>query len=110
MDNKTLDDEELGVLKRQIKQRQDAIEQFARANRADLVAREEAQLTILQRYLPAGLGQDEIDALVQAVIAETGATGPRDMKVVMPAVIARAADRADGRALSEAVRRLLAAR
>lgn len=102
------DEEELAVLKRQIKQRQDAIEQFERAGRADLVAREGAQLAILQHYLPAGLSQDEVEALVRAVIAETGASGPRDMKLVMPAVLARAAGRADNRALSDAARRLLA--
>lgn len=102
------DDEELAVLKRQIKQRQDSIEQFEHAGRVDLVARESAQLAILREYLPAGLGADEIDALVRAVIAETGATGPRDMKLVMPAVIARAGGRADGRAISDAVKRALA--
>lgn len=102
------DDEELVVLKRQIKQRQDSIEQFGHAGRADLVSREAAQLAILQEYLPAGLGADEIDALVRTVVAETGATSPRDMKLVMPAVIARAGGRADSRALSEAVKRALA--
>ena len=102
------DDEELAVLKRQIKQRQDAIEQFERAGRADLVERERGQLAILQHYLPAGLSQEQIDALVRAVVAETGATGPRDMKLVMPALLARAAGQADNRALSEAARRILA--
>ena len=104
------DEEEFGVLKRQIKQRQDAIEQFERANRADLVGREQAQLTILQHYLPAGLSEAEIDALIQSVIAETGASGPGDMKLVMPVALARAAGQADNRALSAAARRLLAAR
>lgn len=104
------DDEELAVLKRQIKQRQDSIEQFERAGRPDLVEREEAQLAILQAYLPAGLSADEIEALVRAVVAETGATGPSDMKVVMPALLARAAGRADSRALSDAAKRALAAR
>jgi len=102
------DEEELAVLKRQIKQRQDAIEQFERAGRADLVEREGAQLAILQHYLPAGLSPEEIEALVRDVIAETGASGPRDMKLVMPAVLVRAAGRADNRALSDAARRLLA--
>ena len=102
------DQEELAVLQRQIKQRQDAIEQFRAAGRADLVEREGAQLAILQGYLPAGLGAEEIEALVREVIAETGATGPRDMGRVMPALIGRAAGRADSRALSEAARRLLA--
>ena len=104
------DDEELTVLKRQIKQRQDSIEQFERAGRADLVDRERSQLAILQGYLPAGLSMDEIEALVGAIVAETGATGPSDMKLVMPALIARAAGRADSRALSDAAKRALAAR
>lgn len=107
--DRPLDDaEELAVVQRQIKQRQDAIEQFARAGRTDLVERERAQLAILQGYVPAGLGAEEIDALAREVIAVTGASGPRDMKTVMPALIERAAGRADSRALSEAARRLLA--
>jgi len=109
-DRPLTDDEELVVLKRQIKQRQDSIEQFARAGRPDLVGREEAQLAILQAYLPAGLGADEIDALVRAIVTETGATGPSDMKLVMPALIARAGGRADSRALSDAAKRALATR
>lgn len=109
-DRPLADDEELVVLKRQIKQRQDSIEQFERAGRSDLVGREQSQLAILQAYLPAGLSADEIEALVGAVVAETGATGPSDMKVVMPALLARAAGRADSRALSDAAKRALAAR
>jgi len=103
------EEEELAVLQAQIKQRQDAIEQFQRAGRTDLVERENAQLAILRPYLPAGLSEREIDALVREVIAETGATGPRDMKLVMPALIARAGGRADNRTLSEAARRALGA-
>lgn len=103
------DAEELAVLQRQIKQRQDSIEQFGRAGRADLVERESAQLAVLREYLPEGMSQEAIDALVRAVIAETGASGAKDMKLVMPALIARAAGRADSRALSDAARRLLAA-
>ncbi len=103
------DEEELVVLQRQIKQRQDSIEQFTQANRQDLVERESGQLTILREYLPAGLSAEEVDALVRAVIADTGAAGPRDMKLVMPVVIERAAGRADSRTLSETAKRLLAA-
>ncbi|MGN6698174.1 MAG: GatB/YqeY domain-containing protein, partial [Thermomicrobiales bacterium] len=103
------DEEELAVLQRQVKQRQDAIEQFARGGRNDLVERESEQLAILREYLPAGLSQEEIDDLTRAVIAETGARGPQDMKLVMPALIARAGGRAESRALSESARRLLAA-
>jgi len=103
------DEEELAVLQRQIKQRQDAIEQFGQADRQDLVERESGQLAILREYLPAGLSAEEVDALVRAVIADTGAAGPRDMKLVMPVVIERAAGRADSRTLSETAKRLLAA-
>ncbi len=103
------DEEELAVLQRQIKQRQDAIEQFGQADRQDLVERESGQLAILREYLPAGLSAEEVDALVRAVIADTGAAGPRDMKLVMPVVIERAAGRADSRTLSKTAKRLLAA-
>ena len=103
------DEEELRVLHRQIKQRQDSIEQFGRAGRDDLVERESAQLAILQGYLPQGLSQAEIDAITGAIIVETGASGAKDMKLVMPRLIERAAGRADSRALSESARRLLAA-
>lgn len=107
--DRPLDDaEELRVLQRQIKQRQDSIEQFAQVNRADLVERESAQLVLLQSYLPVGLSGEEIETLVRAVIAETGARGPQDMKLVMPVAIARAAGRADSRALSDAAKLLLA--
>ncbi len=103
------DEEELAVLQRQIKQRQDAIEQFARAGRQDLVEREGGQLAILQEYLPAGLTPAEVETLVQTIIAETGAKGMRDMKLVMPVAMERAAGRADGRTLSEVVKRQLSA-
>ena len=107
-DRPLADAEEFAVLQRQIKQRQDSIEQFGKANRADLVERESAQLAILRDYLPQGLSAEELETLVREVIAETGATGAKDMKLVMPAAIARAAGRADSRALSDVVRRLLA--
>lgn len=106
-DRPLTDAEELAVLQRQIKQRQDSIEQFGQVGRGDLVERESGQLAILREYLPAGLSAAEVDALTRAVIAETGATGPGDMKLVMPALIARAAGRAEGRALSDAAKRLL---
>jgi uncharacterized protein YqeY len=103
------DAEELAVLQQQIKQRQDAIEQFQAGGRTDLVERESGQLAVLRGYLPAELAPDELDGLVRAVVAETGATGPRDLGRVMPVLIERAAGRADNRVLSEAARRLLAA-
>ena len=101
--------DELAVLQQQIKQRQDAIEQFQAGGRSDLVERESGQLAVLRRYLPAELTPDELDDLVGAVIAETGAVGPRDLGRVMPLLVERAAGRADNRTLSEAARRRLAA-
>lgn len=102
--------EELAVLRQQIKQREDSIEQFQQGNRPDLVAREAAQLEILRDYLPAPMGEDELRALVRAVCNEAGATGLRDLGKVMPLLVARAGGRVDNRDLSVAVRAHLEAR
>ena len=106
-DRPLTDAEELAVLQRQIKQRQDSIEQFAQAKRDDLVARESAQLAVLREYLPAGLGEAEIEALARAVIAETGASGPTAKGKVMPVLVKRLAGRADGREINAVVTELL---
>ena len=102
--------DEQAVLQRLQKQLVDATEQYRGAGREDLAGREEAQLAVLRRYLPAELSDDELAALVEAVVAETGAAGPKDMGKVMPALIERAAGRADGRRLSAAAREALAGR
>lgn len=105
-----LDDaEELAVLRQQIKQRHDAIEQFQQGQRADLVARETAQLDVLESYLPQSLSSEDLTRLVREVASEIGATGPRDLGKLMPVLIARLAGRADNRTLSEAARRVLTA-
>jgi uncharacterized protein len=100
--------DEAAVLRRQAKQRQESIEQFRAGKRDDLAEREEAQLAILSRYLPAELSDDELRSLAEAVVREVGASGPKDMGKVMPAVIARAEGRADGRRVSAVVRAVLA--
>ena len=102
--------EEMDVLKSQAKRRADSIEQFAKAGRDDLVAREQEQLAVLQRYLPQELDDAALAALVQRVIEEVGATGPKEIGKVMPAAIREAGDSVSGRRLSEAVRIALAAR
>lgn len=99
--------EELDVLKTQTKRRQDSIEQYRSAGRSDLFERETAQLAVLKRYMPAELSDEELKQLVAMVVAETGATGPRDMGKVMPAAIARAGDGVSGKRLSDAVRAAL---
>jgi uncharacterized protein YqeY len=101
--------EAAAVLQKQAKQRADSIEQFRAGGRADLVAREEAQLEVLRRYQPAELSDQEIADLARAVAAEVGATSVKDMGKVMPVLIERAAGRADGRRLSAAARSALGA-
>jgi len=104
-----LDDAEvLQVVASLVKQRRDSIEQFEKAGRADLVAKETGEIAVLERYLPPALSQDEINAAVAAAIAETGATSPKDMGKVMKAVMPKLAGKnADGKAVNEAVRRTL---
>lgn len=97
-----------GALRRLGKQLADAIEQYRAGGREDLAEREAAQLTVLKRYLPAELSEDELTRLVADVIAETGASGPKDMGKVMPVAMQRAAGRADGRRISAAVKAALA--
>ena len=104
-----LSDAELcGVLVKQTKQRQDSIEQFRAASRHDLADKEEAELSILQEYLPKPLSQEELDAAISAAVAETGASSPRDMGRVMQKLTTEYAGRVDGKNLSNLVRARLA--
>lgn len=99
--------EALNVVRKQIKQRQDSLEQFTKAGRDELAAREAAEIGILEGYLPAPLGADEIAALVEEVIAETGASTRADMGKVMKILQERSGGRADGKALSGEVAKRL---
>ncbi len=101
------DDDALAVLSKEGKRRQESIEEFRKAGRQDLVDKEEAELVILSPYLPQQLSRDEIIASVREVIAQTGASGPKDFAKVMPAVMQQLRGRADGRAVNEMVRELL---
>jgi uncharacterized protein YqeY len=93
----------IGVLKKQIKQRQDSIDGFRQGNRPDLVAKEEAELAVLKAYLPAELSAAEVEQIVKATIAEIGAASKADMGKVMKAVQAKLAGRADNRLVSQTV-------
>ena len=95
------------ALRRLAKQLTDAVEQFEVAGRQDLVEREMAQLTVLKRYLPIELTDEELAELVTQVILETGAVGARDMGRAMPLALQRVAGRADGRRVSAAVKSAL---
>ena len=97
------DDDAIQVLSRQAQQRRDSIEAFQSANRQDLVEKERAELEIITEYLPRQMGEDEIRALVAQTVAETGATGPRDMGKVMSAIMPQVRGRAEGRQVSALV-------
>jgi uncharacterized protein YqeY len=101
------DDEVLRVLTKEAKKRREAAEAFAGAGRVELAERERAEETVLSRYLPAQLSDDELAGLVRAAIDDAGATEPRQMGAVMKIVSPQVAGRADGRRVSDEVRRQL---
>ncbi|MBV9414813.1 MAG: GatB/YqeY domain-containing protein [Solirubrobacterales bacterium] len=101
--------DELAVLRRERKRRMEAAEQFRDGGRPELADREEAEARIIDGYLPAELDDSELDAIVQAAIAETGASSAKDMGQVMKAVMAKAGGRADGKRASARVREALQA-
>jgi uncharacterized protein YqeY len=98
------DDEFVEVATREAKRRREAIEAYENAGRDDRAATEREELAVLQEYLPAGLTDQEIDALIDDAIAQTGASGPGDMGKVMSAVMAETKGRADGRAVQARVK------
>ena len=97
----------LSVIQKQAKQRRESIAEFRKGNRQDLVDREEAELTVLEAYLPQQAPRDEIEAAARKQIAETSAAGPRDIGKVMPPLMQQFAGRADGRVVSDVVKELL---
>jgi uncharacterized protein YqeY len=97
----------VGIVDKLIKQRKDSIAAFETAGRTDLVAKESAELAVLQAYLPARLSADEVAAAIAEVVAETGAAGPADMGKVMGAAKARLAGKADMAIVSAAVKAAL---
>ena len=102
-DGELSDTDALAVVRKQLKQRRDSVEQFTAGNRADLADKELAEIAILERYLPAAMSEAEVQQLVDTVIAELGATGKQQMGQVMKVLQERSAGRADGKALSQAV-------
>ena len=104
------DAEVLQVFSALVKQRRDSVEQFSKAGRTDLVAKETAEIEVLEEYLPPAATVAEIDAAVAAAVAETGATSAKDIGKVMKAVMPKLAGKnADGRTVNESVRRTLGA-
>jgi uncharacterized protein len=104
----TLDDGQvLAVLEKMIKQRKESITQFENGGRSDLVAKEQAELSVLQTYLPAQMSDAEIDALIAEAVAASGATSIKDMGKVMGLVKAKAQGKADMGAVSARIKQKL---
>jgi uncharacterized protein len=101
------DAEAAQVVRKQVKQRQDSIESFEKGGRAELVAKEREELSILNAYLPQAMSSDELAKVVRETIAETGATSKAQMGGVMKALQAKVAGRADGKTLSQEVQEQL---
>lgn len=103
-----LDDSEvLGVISKEVKRHHESIEAFKQGNRSDLVAIEEAELAVLNTYLPRQMSRDEIIAEAKQVIQEVGAKGPADKGKVMSKLVAKLRGKAEGREINEVVTELL---
>ena len=101
------DEEVVDVVVRQVKQRRESIELYRAGGREDRAAEEEAEAAILAEFLPEQMGEDEVESLVRAAVAETGASGPGDLGRVMGRVSPQTKGRADGRLVSGIARRVL---
>ncbi len=101
------DENAIKILVKMIKQRKESARIYQENNRQELADNELAEAAVLEEYLPGQLSPEELDAELRAIMAETGATGPRDMGKVMGLASKRLAGRAEGRAISEAVKKLL---
>jgi len=106
-DSVPTDADVLAVVRKEVKKREDSITSFLQANRNDLADKEKTELEFLRVYLPAQMPDDKVEALVQQVIAETGATTKAQMGLVMKAAQAKAAGQVDGKTLSQIVQKLL---
>lgn len=98
----------LAVLEKMVKQRKDSVNQYEAANREDLAAVERAEIVVIERYLPAKLGEADILVAIEAAIAETGATGPADMGKLMGVLKPRLAGQADMGLVSKLIKQKLA--
>ena len=103
------DEDYIEILGRQVKQRRESIEAFRTGGRDAMAANEEAEAAILAEFLPEPLSEGELEAIVRAAITDTGATSAADLGKVMGRVVPQTKGRADGKAISDLVRRLLAA-
>ena len=107
-EQKTLSEDDItSILMSEAKKRREAIEAFEAGGRADEAERERQELSLIESYLPAQLSRDELTAIIQATIADVGASSPQDMGKVMGAVMPKVRGQADGRLVNQLVRELL---
>ena len=107
---KALDDDEIiGVLSSMVRQHQESIAEFKKADRLDLVGKEEAELRIIREYMPEQIPEEKLAELAREAISQTGASGPGDMGKVMGLLMPQVRGRADGAQVSRVVRQLLSA-
>jgi uncharacterized protein YqeY len=99
--------EEIEILQRYVKKRREAIEEWKKAGRADLVENEEREIAVTQRFLPAALGEDELRRIVADIVAASGAASPKDMGRVIGAVMGRVKGQAEGAVVSRLVKEAL---
>jgi len=99
--------EVMQIISALVKQRKDSIEQFAKGGRTDLVEKEEAELKVVQEFLPAQMSDEEVEALIKKAIAETGAVSIKDMGKVMKILMPELTGRADGKTAGEKVKEIL---
>ena len=100
-------EQEIAILQRMIKQRKDSYEQFTAQNRADLAEVEEAQMKVIERFLPKQLSAEELETEMKKIIAETGAESAKDLGKVMGAASKALAGKSDGKSISEMAKKLL---
>ena len=101
------DEEVIGVLASQIKQRRDSIAEFEKGNRQDLADKEKKEIEILMHYMPAQMSEEEVRKVVASAIAKTGASSPKDMGKVMGAIMKDVKGKADGTLVSKIVKEML---
>jgi len=102
------EEDEIKLLQKLVKQRRDSLEIFQQQNRADLAKKEQEEIDVIEKFLPKQLSPEELKSLVAKIIAEVGATSPADMGKVMGAATKQLAGKTDGKAISAAVKELLA--
>jgi uncharacterized protein YqeY len=98
----------LKLLASMVKRRRESIDMYVKGNRPELADKEAAEIRVLEAYLPQGMSEAEVEAIVRETVASAGAKGPADMGAVMKALMPRIAGRADGKMVNEIVRRILA--